>query len=452
MISALFSRRLAFAAVLAASMCLAGCGGKSGSGGGSSTVRTINLTSDLTRADVLVGGNLQFPSVAADTLSGTVTVDANTYAIDVKNVAADGGAALFTGSYSLSKDQYYTAVVWGRVASLRVSTLGESEDSTGISSGNTRIRSFNATIDSGTVDVYITLAGVNLNDVAPTQSTLTTGTLAGFREITAGTYRIRVTGSGDPSDVRLDIPAVTLTEKQFFTLVLTQSGSGGVLLNGTVIAQQADKSTFNNTKARVRLAASVAGGGVVSASIGGNSVFSNYRSPRVLGTGGYALVDSGTVNVNVGVAFDGVAGTATISNQSRTLVAGSDYTLLAWGTGAAPQLTLLTDDNRLPATTTRAKLRLVNGLSTSDLVSVLLDSQTFSQTSDIPGGIGSTYASVTAAGTSNLQVTSAQKSDPLYSQTVATSSTTSLLQPSGVYTMFILDGGTLPAGRLTRDR
>ena len=77
--------------------------------------------------------------------------------------------------------------------------------------------------DSGTVDVYVTTADVDPADVTPTQSGLTTGTLGGFRELTAKTYRIRVTGTGDPADVRLDIPSIALTAKTFYTLVITEA-------------------------------------------------------------------------------------------------------------------------------------------------------------------------------------------------------------------------------------
>jgi hypothetical protein len=443
MTSATYSRRLALLATLASSLWLAACGGGGGDGGGSANLRAINLTTDLPSADIFTGDTKRFSALATDALASNVSVEAATYTINVK--VANDAAALYTGSFSLSKDQNYTAVVWGRQASLRVSTIGEAEDSAGIADGNTRVRMFNATLDSGTVDVYVTTSEVDLNDVPPTQATLTAGTLAGFRELTAKTYRIRVTGPGDPNDVRLDIPAVVLANKKFYTLVLTQAGNGGVLLNGTLIEQQGDRVSAKNNKARVRLAASVAGGGLVSASIGGAPVFTNYRSPRVLGSGGYAQVDGGDVNVTINVNG------ANISNSTQTLAKGGDYTLLAYGSAASPQFKLVPDDNRLPSTITRAKLRLVNGLDGTDLTSLLLDSQSFAQTSDIASGFASTYASVTALGTAQIQVTSAQVTAPLFTQTVA-STAQSLLTAQGVYTVFILGGGDTPAGRLTKDR
>ncbi len=444
MTSAIFSRRLALLATLASSLWLAACGGGGGGdGGGSSNLRAINLTTDLPSADIFTSDTRRFSALTTDTLASNVSLEAATYTINVK--AANDAAALYTGAFSLSKDQNYTAVVWGRQASLRVSTIGETEDAAGIAEGNTRIRMFNATLDSGTVDVYVTTSDVDLNDVPPTQPTLTAGTLAGFRELTAKSYRIRVTGPGDPNDVRLDMPVAALANKKFYTLVLTQAGNGGVLLNGTLIEQQGARVSAKNNKARVRLAASVAGGGLVSATIGGTAVFTNYRSPRVLGSGGYAQVDGGDVNVTINVNG------SNIFNNTQTLAKGGDYTLLAYGAAASPQFKLVADDNRLPSTTTRAKLRLINGLDGTDLTSLLLDSQSFAQTSDIASGVASAYASVTATGTARLDVTSALVSDPLFTQTVA-STAQSLLTAQGVYTVFILDGSATPAGRLTKDR
>jgi len=444
MTSATFSRRLALLATLTSSLWLAACGGGGGGdGGGNANLRAINLTTDLASADISTNGTKQFSAVASDALTANVSLGAATYTIDI--AAAGNAAALFTGSFSLSKDQNYTAVVWGRQASLRVSTLGEAEDPAGIAEGNTRIRMFNATLDSGTVDVYVTTADVNLSDVPPTQTALTAGTLAGFRELTARAYRIRVTGPGDPNDVRLDIPAVTLANKKFYTLVLTQASSGGVLLNGTLIEQQGARTSAKNGKARVRLAASVGSGGLVSASIGGSPVFTNYRSPRVLGSGGYVQVDGGDVNVTINVNG------GNIFNATQTLTKGGDFTLLAYGSAASPQFKLLPDDNRLPTTTTRAKLRLVNGLDGADLTSLLLDSQSFAQTSDIASGIASPYASVTALGTARLEVTSALLPDTSFTPIVA-STGQNLLTAQGVYTIFVLDGSTTPVLRLTKDR
>ena len=117
---------------------------------------------------------------------------------------------------------------------------------------------------------------------------------------------------------------------------------------------------------------------------------------------------------------------------------------------------MLTDDNRLPGVNTRAKIRLVNGLTTTDPLTLQIDFLTQTATSDILAGTASAYATVTAAGSARLDVTSPTASTPLFFITAASSS--SLLQAQGVYTVFMLggaalpDGSPTPAGRLSRDR
>jgi Domain of unknown function (DUF4397) len=435
MTSAFFSRRLALLATLASSLILAACGGSSGGGNGSTNVRTLNLTSDLPSIDLFTGDTRQFSAVATDALTASNSIEANTYTINVKS--AGDGATLLTGSYSLAKDAHYTAVVWGRQTALRLSTLPEDEDSANIAAGNTRVRMFNATTDTGTLDVFLTATAADLGETSPTQGALAAGALSGFRELSQGTYRLRVTGAGDPNDLRLDIPSITLSEKKFNTIVLT-AGSGGVLVNGTVIEQQGAARALKNTKARVRVVASVDSAGNVAANLGATTLVGSLRSPSV---GPYALVDAGssllTVRIN-GTAF---------LNENRTFAAGADYTLLAYGAAGAGRLLVLTDDNRLPSATTRVKVRLVNGISGSDPLTLSVDFLALA--SDVAAGASSAYATANSNSSVQLQVTSATAAEPLYQTTTTTPFN---LVGQGVYTVFMLSGNTTPTGIPRRER
>ena len=445
MTPAFFSRRLALLAALASSALLAACGGGGGGGGGNTNLRAINLTTDLPSIDLFTSDTRRFSGLATDAVATSISLEANTYTLNVKK--ANDGATLLTGSYTLAKDQNYTAVIWGRETALRVSTLPEDENVDSITDAtNTKVRFFNATTDTGVVDVFITAANAELGEALPIQASLPSGSLSGFRDQSSGQYRLRVTSAGDPNDVRLDIPSITLPGKKYVTLVLT-AGAGGVLVNGTLIEQRAGVTTLKNTKARVRMVASVAAAGNISASLGGSTLVGALRSP---GVGPYTLVNSGTQALTVRV--NGVG----ISSATRTFVPGADYTLLAYGAANAGQLAVLTDDNRLPSVNTRAKIRLVNGLTTTDPLTLQIDFLTQTATSDILAGTASAYATVTAAGSARLDVTSPTASTPLVFITAASSS--SLLQAQGVYTVFMLggaalpDGSPTPAGRLSRDR
>lgn len=447
MTPAFFSRRLALLAALASSVLLAACGGGGGDGGGNTNLRAINLTTDLPSVDLFTGDTRRFTALATDAVAASVSLGANTYTLNVKK--ANDPQTLLTGSYSLAKDQNYTAVIWGRETALRVSALPEDEtlDTAVVGENTARLRFFNATTDTGSVDVFITPANTDLGSALPNQASLTSGSLSGFRDVTAGTQRLRVTGAGDPNDVRLDIPNFTLAGRKFATLVLT-AGAGGVLVNGTLIEQRGPVATLKNNNARVRMVASVAAAGNVSASLGGNTLVGALRSP---GVGPYTLVPAGDRNLTVRV--NGVA----ISNATRNFAPGADYTVLAYGAENAGTVSLITDDNRLPSVNTRAKIRIVNGLTLSEPLTLQVDFQTQTATADIPAGSGSAYATTAAAGSNRLDITSPTSPDTLFTLTAASGA--NLLQAQGVYTVFILGGSPVSAsaplgqaGRLSRDR
>ena len=436
MTPAFSSRRLALLAALASSVLLAACGGGGGGDGpGNTNLRAINLTTDLPSLDLFTGDTRRFTALVTDTVAASVSLEANTYTLNVKK--AGDGATLLTGSYTLAKDQNYTAVVWGTETALRVSTLPENENTGDIAAGNTRVRFFNATTDTGTVDVFITKSTSNLGAVLPTQARLTSGSLSGFRDLSQGTYRLVVTGEGNPNDVRLDIPSITLKEKSYATLVLT-AGASGVLVNGTLIEQQGTTVALKNGKARVRLAAGVNDAATVAATVGSVTVSGAVASPRV---GGYVLVSAGTANLNVRVN-----GGAPIT-ITQAFAEGGDYTVLAHGTAAAPTVKLLSDDNRLPSVNTRAKVRLVNGLQGAGPLTLSLDYQPL-QPSDIGVGEASIYYTADSVTASRIEISSLTAS--LFTKSGTTSE--KLLLPQSVYTVFVLGGSATPFGEFRRDR
>ena len=79
------------------------------------------------------------------------------------------------------------------------------------------------------------------------------------------------------------------TNQEIANVLLTPT-SGGTLVNGAVLAQQATYTAGRNTNARVRLAAAVASGAHVTANAGTVTIGSNVASPSV---GGYVIVPAG---------------------------------------------------------------------------------------------------------------------------------------------------------------
>lgn len=425
MTSAFTSRRLALLAALASTVWLAACGGGSSSDAGSTNVRALNLTADLASIDIYTGDTKRFSAVVTDTLAPSISFEANTYTLNVKR--AGDGATLLTGPYALAKDQNYIAVVWGRETALRLSTLPENENTADIAAGNSRVRFFNATTDTGAVDVFITPAAADLGETAATQGNLASGSLSGFRELSQGTYRLRVTGASDPNDLRLDIPAITLKDKSYATLVLT-AGASGVLVNGTLIEQQGAVTALKNTKARVRLVAGVNNGGIVSATFGTSTLFGGLRSPNIAP---YATVEAGSAPVDLTVRVN----TVPVITGPRSFVAGTDYTILAYGLNGAPAVQVLTDDNRLPSITGRAKVRLLHAAAGTDALTLSINFQALA--SDIVSGSASPFVTVASNASTRIDVTSASAVTPLLSEPAVN------LLGQSVYTVFVLGGNVV---------
>lgn len=404
-------------------------GGDDGSSGGNATIRAINLTSDLARLDLYFDDTRQFASLATDALADNITLGSADYTVKIKR--AGDSTTLISGTYSLSSDKHYTAIVWGRENALRLTTLPEDETDSNITSGSSRLRIFSATQDSGTVDVYITSSTADIADATPTIGSVTAGLLTGFTELSAGTYRLRVTGSGDPNDLRLDIAAITLTQGQHATLVITP-GTGGVLVNALQVRQQGTLTSMKNTQARLRVVASADNGGAVNVALGGRTLAGGLRSPSI---GPYQLVD--TTSGAFTVRLNGTV----VDSSTRSLSAGADYTLMVLGSGS---VALLSDDNRLPSNTARLKMRLVHGAAGFDPLTLSLDY--LALVADLAAGSASGYVITPSNGSARVDVTAPSAVAPVFSDTDAT------LLGSSIYTVFVLGGNAAPTGLIRKER
>ena len=67
----------------------------------------------------------------------------------------------------------------------------------------------NATSD--TLDVYLTGTDDSLADVSAAIGGVVAGSSSGFSTVRSGSYRLRITQAGSKTDLRLDVPDITLT-------------------------------------------------------------------------------------------------------------------------------------------------------------------------------------------------------------------------------------------------
>jgi len=396
-------------------------------------VRVVNATLSHASIDLLANGSVAIGTTPIDNASGYATVPAGSPTLQINDSAT--GSALATLTPSVGKDSHFVVVAYESGGVLRTTVIAE--DTAAPVAGSASLRVFDAATDAGAIDVFVTDPAVDITTLSsPTFSFSASTSLqtSGFLAMAPGTYRVRVTGAGNPQDLRLDMPAVTLTNQQIAALFFAPT-VGGTLVNGAALAQQGAYTAGRNTSARVRVAAAVTSGATVSVDAGGVAIAANVVAPSV---GGYVLVPAGTA-INVGVNGNSVAAPAAAP------AAGSDSTMLVYGSAAAPTASLIADDNHLPTTSGNLKLRLVDGV-TGAASPLTLDAAFAVIASNVVPGAASPYAVVASSTALRIDVFSPTSLTPIYSDPALS------VPGNAVYTLFMLGDAATPIPLLRRDR
>lgn len=406
---------------------LASCGG--GADRTKANVRFVNA-SDYASLDLKVASVRRFAAVGFGASPGYVEVDPD--ATDSQITVADASSPLVSLTPSLTRKLHYTVLAWGQQGRLKSTVLDE--DATAPDAGKARLRILNAAPDAGALDVYLTGANDTLSAAVPLASAAAVGTLGSFLSVDSGTWRLRLTGAGTSSDLRLDVSGMVLDSKGVYTLVLTPA-SGGVMAQALLIPQQATVAVQALAHARVRVAAAIGGGGAVQATLGSTTLLAETASPAV---GAYVVVPSGEQLLSV------TAGGAALASTRINLPAGAERTLLVHSAGGTPQAGWLEDDNRRPSSSTLAKLRLVNAIP-SNTASLSMTVDALPLASAVAPGAASGAAELSPGTTLDIAATPAGAATAIFRADDQT------LLADGIYTLFIW-GGTAPTGTLRKDR
>jgi hypothetical protein len=417
---------------------LASCGGSGDDEGGDAKIRLLNLSTGYTSLDLITNidaddddeDETQSEGVALEVVSEYTTLDPDDYTIKVKRTGSGSVLRSFAGE-ELVEGTVYTYVAYGEVGAFGALRIDDTQDDA--DAGETKLSVANVST-AGALDVYITDTDTELDDTTPVLSSVG-ASLASF-STDSGTFRLRVTAAGDNSDVRLDIGAFELPDRGIGSLILTSS-QGGTLANAVYLPQEGQPTKMLNTKARLRGAVAVADGGNASIQAGGKAVLTSQTAGVIASK--YTLLDAGTLPVTLTV--NGAA----VNASDVTLQAGADYTLLVWSNAAGPQTSLILDDNRPPSSSSSAKVRLLNGMST--LGAPLTLSMDFSPLIEgTPVGQVSEEVEVSSGTDRQFDISNTSTSTPVLTRGSIT------LQANSVYTFFMTDNGATPIGVLRRDR
>ncbi|SFR93901.1 protein of unknown function [Mitsuaria sp. PDC51] len=415
---------------VAAATLLTACGG----GGDSSTaqMRLLNASIGYAALDMSVDSTTVNSAVAYAGVGSYADVKTSATGTEIQSNSV--GSTLASSTPTLAAGSHYAMIAYGSAGSLQTTLLQEDQEAP--ASGKSKLLVLNLAPDAGSMDVYVTGADETLDTASTVAAGIAAGSGSGYVSLNSGTFRVRLTAAGSKSDVRLDIPSITLPSAGVSTLVLTGS-AGGVLVNGIQLIQQGATTNFPNTTARARLVAAVGGSALVSGSVGQTALMPTSVAPTI---GDYTTLTAGAADLSVYVNGQ------LMSFAKPTLVAGNDYTLMVWGPAASPQLAVLTDDNRLPTSpTTTAKIRLVNGVA-SAATGLTLNVDYSALASNVVAGTASTAQTTPASTSALLTVTSPSSTTPVYSLSDLG------ITAGYVYTVFVMGDSTAMVGSLRRER
>jgi hypothetical protein len=424
------------AALLLAGLLIGGC---SKSGGGAD-IRVLNVSVDYSSVDLyLDNGNTNTPEITGGTygnLTAYKGVGADAYTVEFTNNGVQ--SSLKSIDENLAKGTFRTYVTYGNTGAFGSLEILENQDLP--DGGYSSVQIIDAAPDAGSVDVYLTDPAATLADSSPTFTGVVGGVAgSGFLRLTDGNYRVRVTGTGNQADIRLDsVTGINLASQEIASIVLSGT-TGGVLVNATVIPQQGTATPITNPYARVRAVAGILSGSNIYASLGGTTLLTAAGANTV---SQYALVQAG--NPTLALTLNG--GALTPSDQAVT--AGGDYTILILNGPdvAGTTTTLIPDNNRLPTTTTYAKISLVNAMSSlGDPITLNVNYTPVANS--VALGNSSAPVQVTAGSNTEIDTVDAANSTALY-----TNNSLATLTGSGVYYLFMFGSATAPVGALHTNR
>lgn len=426
---------LALGLTLASAALLSACGG----GGGSSktNVRLLNASVGFSTLDLAHNASGDSSNINAKIAYGAVgsygSVDTGSTAMQVQNSV--NGSAVTNLTPTLAGDSNYTVIAYGWSGVVKTTLLQEAE--TAPDANKAKLLLLNLAADAGSLDLYVNPA--NSKDPLSGQTPVATNIVgsSGYNLLNSGAFRLTLTGTGKPGDIRMDLPSVTLDSATVSTLVAT-STSGGKLVNGIVLKQQGAATNYPTTAARARIVNGLFGASTpVSATLNGSSLlFPAAQAPAI---GQYVTTTAGASTLSVSING------SPVTFAAPTLTAGGDYSLLVSGTAAAPVLSVIADDNRLPTTSGTTKVRLLNGVGSTTAGASLKVDLTTAAINVLPGFASQPYftfqPNAQIGSTVSLTLPTATIADKVNVPFAA----------NAVYTVFLLGDPAAPTVQFNRD-
>ncbi|MGD2170539.1 MAG: DUF4397 domain-containing protein [Gammaproteobacteria bacterium] len=371
-------------ALLGTSLLAAGCGDTKNK---TADLRVIHASKDAPPVNVRVGNKDEIANLDYADSSGYVPIRAGSRRIAVEAIIPGGNADVITvDRFEFRQDLRYNILAINDTASIAPLVVEETAGEPELD--EVAIAVVHASPDAGTVDVYLTPPGTDVNTVGPNFSFDYTDVVdAGV--IPADNYRIQVTLAGD-KNVVYDSGSVDLStfggEKLLIAALSSENGTEAkaspiklLVANDIDQVQLVDADTEVGARV-VHLSpdAGIAAGGPVevfatSTALGGTAeiIDAFEYADQFPGAGAYAGIPAGVYDFAVAPDGAGVGGALPDSLNAADLMTASEYTVIAAGNvSGSPAFDLLAtaDDNR--AIVTQASVKVVHGAPAAGIVDV----------------------------------------------------------------------------------
>ncbi len=413
-------------------------------------VQVLHASPDAPKVDVLVDGAKAISNLDFGQGSGIALLPPGAHTVAVQ-AQTPGTATTVIGPASLTLDAttQYIVIAEGAVAALGPVIF--TRPVTAVASGQARVQVFHAAPNAPSVDVYVTAPGANLSSSTPLGTFAFKGSI-GPASVPAGSYQIRVTVAGQPTQVVFDSGSVTLPAGADLLVAAEQNtGPGAAPITLAVTDPTGKNSQIRDvaTPATVRVIHDVANAPAVSVYANNDFTTPVLASLAFPNFTSYLPIAPASSVTSAQVTLAGSPGTVLI-NAPLALSAGTQYSVYAVGTAATIAPLVTTDDRRRLAT--QAKLRIIHGSPSAGSVDVYLTAHGAGIATATPVLTSVAFKADTgflsvAAGSYDVTVTAAG------SKTAAIGPAAITLANRGIYTAVARDnaGGGAPLGLILLD-
>jgi hypothetical protein len=412
---------------------LAGCLGGSGDQTfADGYYRFVHVSPGADVVAVSANGTVVVPSLQYQAASAYVALAWGTPQITVQSTT--GSVTYVDTQVPVAGDAHYSYFLYGGGAS--TVAVGLRDDVGDAPSGSFYLRGVHLATGIGSLDVYLLAPGTDLATATPAFTALGYTNSNAFTPFTSGTYDIVVTPTAT-KDVIYDSGTQTFAGNAKVTFLVYATGSGALVNAALMRSDDSGTTTFvGNPAARYKFVNADIDLPAVNFLIDGSVALADLPYGTVEA---YAPVAAGSRNLRIEAPS---APGADVYNQNQTMAAGGDQSLVAYGiqgTGSAGLIVL--QDNNLPPSSGKAKLRVVNASSDDTAYDLYLNATL--NLADIKAA--------TATGYQEVDPTTYTLGFAPTGTTTPTAAAIGSLDPGHVYTAYVFGRNGAAAAELTLD-